>query len=879
MDLRSNVEKSQLVVATWNANGVRGRKGELEIFLESHNVSVMLLSETLLSKSVAFGIKGYQTFRKDRVTRGGGVAVLVKRDMAVSQISLDSELEAVGVETDIGGKRHRFIAVYVPPSRELYKEDIDSLIVGARTVIGGDLNAKNAAWGCRRTNKNGKVLGKAVREVDGLEVVAPSEATSVPAGCRVGDIVDIFLSYRMSTPWEARTHYELSSDHFPVTVRIGGDPAKAKVFTRIDWARFKIRSEKLGVLGRPIAQGSLSEVAEGFTAAVQQLLKECTVKIPTGKANALGLSKSERILVERKNLCRKAWIRWRREKDRQELRNLERDVKEMLVKVRRRKVLEQVQWSNPITGDCWKFLRALGTGGASQHAPLRDGDRLVFNKKDQAEMAADYLESVFTNDRISDRSLEIKADRIRRGLVEDRSPFEDQESPSVSADRITAIIRSRKKKSAPGEDEISYRVLSGLHPKAIESFREILSASLKYGEVPDCWKTAIIVLIPKGGKDPSRVSNRRPISLINSMAKVLETLVKEEMQEFIEENEILPPNQFGFRADLGAVHQVVNFAEAVTREIRPRRRSAVALFDLEKAYDKVWRSGLLFKLVERGFPKWITRWLGSWLENRKFRVRMDKEFSGWHPANEGLPQGSPLSPGLFNVFVSDLPHFCGGTGIQVFQFADDTAILATSNTGDAAVRKLEGAASKLIKFCDRWKMALNEDKTEVMSPGRKSVKDRVVRIGRTRVKIKRQVKYLGVIFDRHGSMVKHVKHRVGLAKHRLARMFSVLRWDSGVGFDVRKNILKMIALPSAFYGMEVAVKGSEAAREMLETAQRVLRRRCLGAPWYVPNRFLAEAIVLRDCIEVAEDRRDDAIEAMRSHRDEGVRERGENCSL
>lgn len=65
------------------------------------------------------------------------------------------------------------------------------------------------------------------------------------------------------------------------------------------------------------------------------------------------------------------------------------------------------------------------------------------------------------------------------------------------------------------------------------------------------------MLIPKGGKDPGLLGNRRPISLMNSMTKVLETLVKEEVQESLEVRKILPENQFGFRARLSATQQAM----------------------------------------------------------------------------------------------------------------------------------------------------------------------------------------------------------------------------------------------------------------------------------------------------------------------------------
>lgn len=71
----------------------------------------------------------------------------------------------------------------------------------------------------------------------------------------------------------------------------------------------------------------------------------------------------------------------------------------------------------------------------------------------------------------------------------------------VSTDRI---VRSKSKKSVPGEDGISYKVL-GLHLRAIERLRDIFKTSVRFGEDPVGWKLASVLLIPIGGNDTERL--------------------------------------------------------------------------------------------------------------------------------------------------------------------------------------------------------------------------------------------------------------------------------------------------------------------------------------------------------------------------------------
>lgn len=114
-----------------------------------------------------------------------------------------------------------------------------------------------------------------------------------------------------------------------------------------------------------------------------------------------------------------------------------------------------------------------------------------------------------------------------------------------------------------------------------------------------------------------------------------------------------------------------------------------ALLDVNKAYDRIWKQGLLHKLRMFKLSFWLCKLILNWLTDRIFQVRVNDTLSNTRPAKEGLPQGSPLSPILFNIFVADMSTQ-GDKNITTFQFADDTAIVARGKYLDAARGRLEG---------------------------------------------------------------------------------------------------------------------------------------------------------------------------------------------
>lgn len=83
-----------------------------------------------------------------------------------------------------------------------------------------------------------------------------------------------------------------------------------------------------------------------------------------------------------------------------------------------------------------------------------------------------------------------------------------------------------------------------------------------------------------------------------------------------------------------------------------------------------------------------------------------------------------------------------------------------------------------------------------------------MRIEGAQVNVKRKVRYIGVGFDRKGTIEGHVSCRIRLATLRLGIHSPVLRLDSVVDFDTRVRILRIVAQPTAFYGMEVVIRGS-----------------------------------------------------------------------
>ena len=139
--------------------------------------------------------------------------------------------------------------------------------------------------------------------------------------------------------------------------------------------------------------------------------------------------------------------------------------------------------------------------------------------------------------------------------------------------------------------------------------------------------------------------------------------------------------------------------------------STVALLvDMEKAYDSVWRKGLLYKLFKMGIAGGTWPWIFAFLQDRKASCTLQKFKSPVFETDFGLPQGSVIAPLLFNLFVADIYKEIGSERVK---YADDGTIWRTGKDITEAGKLLEEDIEKIFMWAKKWRMKVSVEKTEV----------------------------------------------------------------------------------------------------------------------------------------------------------------------
>ena len=125
-----------------------------------------------------------------------------------------------------------------------------------------------------------------------------------------------------------------------------------------------------------------------------------------------------------------------------------------------------------------------------------------------------------------------------------------------------------------------------------------------------------MVPILKKGKNRTKAASYRPISLTSCTCKTLERIINQRMQWYLESESIISPEQAGFRRHKSTEDQTTHLAQVIEDAFQAQKVTLAAIIDLQKAFDKVWKDGLLVKLLRSGIQGRMYRWTKSYLFNR-----------------------------------------------------------------------------------------------------------------------------------------------------------------------------------------------------------------------------------------------------------------------
>ena len=343
-----------------------------------------------------------------------------------------------------------------------------------------------------------------------------------------------------------------------------------------------------------------------------------------------------------------------------------------------------------------------------------------------------------------------------------------------------------------------------------------MNLTLQTSEIPRAWKNAIITPILKKGKPPEDLSSYRPISLTSVLGKIAERMINSRLYWWLEKSGTINKNQAGFRAGQRTEDQLFRLSQRILDGFQRKEHTTAIFVDLQQAYDRVWRKGLLLKMAEAGVHGKLYNWVKYFLVDRTIQTKVNNGISSKHVLEEGLPQGSPLSCTLFLMFINDLPDILQSENLF---YADDLSLWHTSKYPVYSARKLNEDLQRIEKYCEEWKLKVSISKT-VYSIFTKSHK-----LAKSKLDINFQGKqlekddnpiYLGVTLDRQLSLKEHTQK----VKQKATKRLNLLKRLASTSWGADKNTLRQLYLgyirSTMDYNLMLQATSSKSTRASLD---------------------------------------------------------------
>ena len=293
----------------------------------------------------------------------------------------------------------------------------------------------------------------------------------------------------------------------------------------------------------------------------------------------------------------------------------------------------------------------------------------------------------------------------------------------VTVEEVRKLIDGLPSRRAPGHDLVTNAFLKLNRDNLVPWLVHFFNGCLRLCCLPTDCKFAKTVAVPKPKGSLSDPGNWRPIALLSSISKLLERVIVNRITKLNKRKRWIPFMQFGAEGQC-----TTKALQSLTNQVwhgwslprKHRKRSSILCFDIEGAYNDVDRATLLRILIRKGLPLWIIKWIASFLSNRSTTLELpghktEPKFF----VNIGVPQGSPLSPILFLLFVSPiLEEFIGehdlGTKVTVGSYVDDMYLLVTSESYENNCLLIDEYFSRIKAWAVRLGITFKPSKFEFM---------------------------------------------------------------------------------------------------------------------------------------------------------------------
>lgn len=210
----------------------------------------------------------------------------------------------------------------------------------------------------------------------------------------------------------------------------------------------------------------------------------------------------------------------------------------------------------------------------------------------------------------------------------------------------SSILKGLKNRKSPGIDGIKNQALKNLPKHGIKAITSIINAALNCNSFLPAGRNLKQLQYPN-------ITNLWTVHHhTDQLAYYHPSVIKDKLIYHIDENNILPNQQFGFRQQPNTLQPLFRIKNLIRTNFQQSLSTGMLLLDIQAAFHSVWHDSLIFKMIQCGFPPELTKIVQCFLTNRSFQVHIGSSCSSNVNIPADCPQRYCLSLILNNIFTS-----------------------------------------------------------------------------------------------------------------------------------------------------------------------------------------------------------------------------------
>lgn len=700
-----------LNIIQWNINSITKKRHDLQLIIKKYSPMCISLQETNLKNNNIPNIKNYKIFYTNRLNSNrasGGVASLIHTDYPCEQITIHSYLEVIAVQITLESKI-TICNIYIPNQTSFITSDIDNIIkqLPKPYILLGDFNSHSEYWGSDTTDARGKSIEK-ILDNDTISLLNNGEPTRLnPSNGHFSTIDLSFSSVSLAQRISWSVLPEIyDSDHLPILMTLLTTKASSHTsahrwkLKNPDWELFSSLVDTF-MLENP--QSDTSTIEDDTTFITKSIIRAAETSIGktsnSAKKNLVPWWNDDiRDSIKQKNKALKTFQISKSISDLIKLKQLRAKTRYLVKKSKSDSWKTFTSSLGPKTDPSliWRRVGSLRGHTKNHNIHIMKDTELCTDPEEISNLLGDFFYHNSSDENYNTNFFENNVHMRNQHFTSNINPHLDEQTKLNSPIQLDDINRvlSKCTSAAPGPDGIPYKFIHNLPMSALNSIIKLFNKIWSSGLIPQNWKHSIIIPILKPDKNKFEVKSYRPISLLNTLAKILEKIIDSRLRWFLEKNNILDDHQNGFRRHRSTTNSLHDIQEEIHSTLEAKHTMCLIALDISKAYDTTWRPRILEILSNIICNGNLFNFIKNFLTNRTFQVKCNDKLSKIHDQNNGVPQGSTLSVTLFLLAINDIPQVIQSP-VKCTLFADDFNIFCRGINQNRTINYLQDTLSAL----------------------------------------------------------------------------------------------------------------------------------------------------------------------------------------